>query len=91
MKKSYRFSAIVLAVFVVTTSFAQHPCYSMAQACKKAGYYHGGASVHRGLVAHCLLPLVNQHDVITLNHVSDDERAQCRSFLMKSFKQNALK
>ena len=83
---------IFLVLFILsTTTFAQNTCYAIAQACKKAGYYHGGVGVHKGLVANCMLPAVNKNPIISLSDFSNRELEQCKAFLMSAFDQDINK
>ena len=80
----------LLFLSATATVFAQNSCNAIAQACKKAGYYHGGSSVHKGLVANCMLPVVNKKPIISLSDFSDRDLEECKAFLMSVFAQGKI-
>jgi hypothetical protein len=55
-----------------------HPCKAIADACKNAGYVHGGAKSGNGIMANCLKPLLEGQSVKGVS-ISAEEVAACKA------------
>jgi len=91
MKKILFIAGCVAAFQFSSVSFADeaHPCKSLEEACKSAGFYKGGSASHKGLFKDCIQPLT-EGKTITGVTVSSNDVMACKAKIEKMQEENKM-
>ena len=66
--------------------WAANPCQPIAKACMSAGYYKGGNTVGKGLVANCVLPITQGQKILPNVTFGNEVIEPCKAMLATKMK-----